>query len=528
MATSAATTFRWPRAQALVRGRAALWIPLGLGLLAAVSVLVRTIRFDAGLWVDEGLSFGIADRPLADIPSVMRQDGSPPLYYLLLHLWTRGLGVRSEVALHALSLIFAVLVIPIAWALVRALLGARAGWVAAVLLACNPFLTQYAQEARMYSLTVLLAVVSVTCFVGAFALERGRRWTVGFALAEALLLYTHNWGLFGGAGLAAAWAVLVVVAEGDRRRSLLREGLLAAAGIAVLFAPWLPTLAFQAAHTGAPWANPPGFTDLVGAPKKLLGTSPQYLLLLVTAVGLAPLVRGPVRRWRPEARAALALAVATVVTLSVPWLLSQAAPAWASRYLAVGLAPLVLLAAIGLSRAGRLGMGALVLVALVSIAYNGPKTKSNVRSVAEAITPSLAAGDVVISTQPEQAPVLHYYLHDVAGLRWASIIGPLTDLGVTDWRDGTERLEATSPRKDLAPVLDGVRPGQRVVLVSPEFGILARWEAPWSALVRSRSLAWEDAMRSDPRFRVISVEPPNPVSRPNEVRATIFAREPVG
>lgn len=380
----------------------------------------------------------------------------------------------------------------------------------------------------MYSLTVLLSVVAVACFVGAFALERGRRWTVGLAVAQALLLYTHNWGLFLGAGLAAAWAVLALVAEGDRRRALVREGLLAAAVVAVLFAPWLPTLAFQALHTGAPWANPPAFIELLGAPEKLLGATPQYMLLLVTAAGLAPLVRGPVRGWRPEARAALALVVACVVTLAVPWVLSQASPAWAQRYLAVGLAPLVLLAAIGLSRAGRLGVVALVMVALISISSNGPKTKSNVRSVAEAITPSLAAGDVVISTQPEQAPVLHYYLHGVAGLRWASLTGPLTDLGVTDWRDGTERLAATSPRKDLAPVLDGVTPGQRVVLVAPDFGILARWDAPWSSLVRSRSLAWEEAMRSDPRFRVISVEPPNPVTRANEVRATVFVREPVG
>src|SRR5919107_826652 len=103
-------------------------------------------------------------------------------------------------------LILATLTIPVAWAFARSLFGARAGWIAAVLFALNPFLTRYAQETRMYALVVLLGLVSVACFVGAFALGRSRRWTIAFAVAHVALLWTHNWGLFLGAGLAAGWA----------------------------------------------------------------------------------------------------------------------------------------------------------------------------------------------------------------------------------------------------------------------------------------------------------------------------------
>ena len=78
-----------------------------------------------------------------------------------------------------------------------------------------------------------------------------------------------------------------------------------------------------------------------------------------------------------------------------------------------------------------------------------PDQKSNVRAVAESVAPSLAAGDVVVSTQPEQIPVLDHYLPD--GLRYATLWGPVSDLGVTDWRDGVERLEATSREQDLEP-----------------------------------------------------------------------------
>src|SRR3954451_5821501 len=228
MAVSAASSLRWPRAQVLARARIA--VPVGLGVLATLSVLVRTERFDVGYWIDEGLSVGIADRPFTDIPGVLRQDGSPPAYYLLLHLWIRVFGGTGEETTHALSLTLATLTIPVAYVLVRALFGGRAGWIAAVLFAFVPFLNTYAQETRMYALVVLCGLVSVCCFTGAFALGRGRGWTVGFAVAHAALLWTHNWGFFLGAGLAAAWAVLVALAPPPERRRLVRAGLGGAGG----------------------------------------------------------------------------------------------------------------------------------------------------------------------------------------------------------------------------------------------------------------------------------------------------------
>jgi len=209
----------------------------------------------------------------------------------------------------------------------------------------------------------------------------------------------------------------------------------------------------------------------------------------------------------------------------VPWLISNVSPAFATRYLAVAVGPLLLVAALGLSRAGRLGLAALALVVALWAANRPPTVQSNVSDVAANVVPSLAAGDLVISTQPEQVPVLDYYLGEVGGLQYATLTGGLTELGVTDWRDGVDRLEETSVARDLDPLLDAVRPGERVALIAPDFSILSRWKAPWSSLIRSRSLAWEDRMRSDSRFRVVAIEPPIAVSRPHEVRATIFVRQ---
>src|SRR3954451_21787203 len=109
---------------------------------------------------------------------------------------------RSEAATHTLSLLFALLAIPVAFWAARTLLGERAAWVAALLTALNPFLGGYAQETRMYSLLVLLALITVACWLRALAVDVPapgrpatavrRAPTLGFSLAYAAMLYPHN------------------------------------------------------------------------------------------------------------------------------------------------------------------------------------------------------------------------------------------------------------------------------------------------------------------------------------------------
>jgi mannosyltransferase len=224
-----------------------------------------------------------------------------------------------------------------------------------------------------------------------------------------------------------------------------------------------------------------------------------------------------------RARAALCLAIIAVLTPTIAWLLSQASPAWANRYLAVALAPFLLLAAGGLAHARRLGVVGLVLVVIMWAQDAAPVEKSNVRAITHAISPSLQPCDLIISTQPESIPVLHYYLPP--GLKYATLTGAQTELGVWDWRDGVERLEATTPEKDLAPVIDALPVGARVVLVEPITWTLNRWRAPWTALVRIRSKEWAQWLSNDPRLEITAVQPANfTPPRPNPVRATVMVK----
>ena len=437
--------------------RARLRVVGGLIGLVAVSALLRTKGLDTGFWIDEGLSVGIADRPLTDIPQTLRLDGSPPLYYMLLHLWMPVAG-RSEEATHLLSLLFALATIPAAYFLLRTPFGERTAWCAAVLAAVNPFLTIYAQETRMYALVILLGLVATSAFVRALVL-RERAWLAPLAVSLAALLYTHNWALFFATGAGLTWLALVAL-ERDDRAALFKDGVLAFGGALVLFSPWIPSLLFQAAHTGAPWARAPTLNALASVPERFLGEAGLAVLALAAGAGYAAAGRGS-----KEARSGAVLLALGVVALVLAWTASQANPAWAVRYFSVALPPFLLVAAIGLARARHLGLAALALVAVMHAAQAAPDRKSNVRDVAASLAPMLRAGDTVVSTQPEQVPVLSYYLPD--GLRYATLTGPLDDLGVTDWRDGTERLEATDPQADLRPLLDRVAPGSRLAVIVP-------------------------------------------------------------
>ena len=96
---------------------------------------------------------------------------------------------------------------------------------------------------------------------------------------------------------------------------------------------------------------------------------------------------------------------------------------------------------------------------------------------------------------------------------------------MTDWRDGVERLRATTPERDLQPILDGLEPGRRLVLITPIIFDKARWRAPWTELVRVRSEEFSQYVSNDTRFRATSVFPPPPDKRlPNPVTATVLVK----
>lgn len=492
---------------------------MGLVLLAGFSLFLRTRALGSPLWIDEGLSVGIGSHHLADIPAVLREDGSPPIYYMLLHIWMSVFG-RSEAAIQSLSTVFAVLAVPAAFWAGDSLLGRRTAWMAAIVFALNPFLTQHGQEARMYALISLLSLLAVACFAQAFVLRR-RRFLIGFAAALTTMVYTHSWSFFFAAGTVVALAWLVREADGPERRRLLRDAALAYGAAALLYLPWLPTFIFQTRHTGAPWASAPNLNNIIGVPTALLGGPGSATALLFGAgVGVAAALAARGR----ERRVALTLAVVAVSTLVIAAVVNEVSPAWASRYFAIFVGPLLLLVAAGLARGGRLALVALLLIVVSwgqPHGYSSPTLSE--RAVIRKIDYMFQPGSLVIDTHPERAAVVSYYMPK--GMRYADLFGFDSDPGVMDWRDAYKRLRWAKPWNVVPRLLDTVKPGSRVILVRPVIRTQTAWQAPWTHLVERRASEWARRIRRDPRF-VLVADAPRPLGHVSGgIRILVYERK---
>jgi hypothetical protein len=371
----------------------------------------------------------------------------------------------------------------------------------------------------MYSLLALLGLLVSGAFVQAFVRRRRRSaWVVGAALAA--LLYTHNWGLFMAAAAAAAYVLLLVV-EREDRRAMLVDGAIAFGLPALLYAPWLPTLLFQARHTGAPWSSTPHASSLEHARAHLTGGSGPWAALLVAGAAAAWALWASRRRY--EARAAAVLLILGLGTLLLAFGYSQHSPAWASRYLTILVGPVALLGGLAIAWAGVAGLAALAVVAVMwwpQPAYRSVAYKSNVKDLAGRLAPHLRPGDLVVAGQPESGPVLRHYLGP--RLRYASATGAVADPGVMDWRDALAHLRASRP----AAVLDlahRLPPGGRVALVRP----VTRhggWTARWTHLVKLRARALARALARDPELRRVAAVPFRRRGAESTMTATVYAR----
>ncbi len=473
-----------------------------LGALALLSLLLRAPNLGRAYWIDEGITIGISAHPLAQLPRLLRQDGSPPLFYVLLHFWMRIFG-RSEVATHLLPLTISLLAVPLGFWAGRELFGRRAGLAAAALLATNPFLNWYSTETRMYTLVVVLALVAVTFAWRAYR-DRRPADVVAAVVAYTALMYTHDWSLYltGATALILLWRAWVA-----RDRTRMKWVIWSGVAVFVLWLPWVPSFIYQARHTAAPWAVQPGIGDFFADPATVLGGTLGFLAVPALAAG-AWLCRDRVDpRLRQPAGVLAAIALSTTV---VGFVGAMIEPSWTARYLAVIVAPYLLATAgmLATTLRGRVVLAgvcsALTLWSLVGTLLPNPNSryaKDNMAAVAAAASPYLAPGDLVVVDQTEQLAVARRYLP--ADLAYATPTGPVSDPTVVDWRNLVSRLERATPCAALAPSVDTMAVGSYVLEIIPAKHLGATGSA-WSRAVTDQVTMVDLFLSDDPALRFVT------------------------
>ncbi len=162
-----------------------------LAAIVLVGVLVRfTTLGEQSFWLDEAYTHQIVAGSLGHaISTVPKTESTPPVYYVLVWLWSRVFGT-SEAGLRSFSALCGTLAIPVLYALGRRIASGRVGLIAALLAAVNPLLFWYGQEARAYALLVLLSALTLLLLLRALETPSPRRLGA-WSLTAALALATH-------------------------------------------------------------------------------------------------------------------------------------------------------------------------------------------------------------------------------------------------------------------------------------------------------------------------------------------------
>ncbi len=426
-------------------------VPVVAACCAAGGVILRWSPRGA-LWLDEAQSVSFAQLPLRAIPAALRHDGAPPAYYLLLHAWITVFG-DSDTSVRALSALLSTvtLVLVALWA--RRRWGIGPALVVAGLLAVNPFAIRYGAETRMYALVMLEVVVGVIAVEWAWWRPTLPRLVVLAALS-ALLLYTHYWAIY--LVIATAGGLLLAARRvgGPARR-------LAAAVLAgfLLWIPWVPTFVEQSRHTATPWAAPASlpaglqvFWPNLGGPNLVMASFGLGMLvsfLVGATVDRAP-HRGPTTSWT------LALVAVATVSLGVGGAIIGSS-AVSTRYLAVAVPLVVIVAALGMARlapTGRWTAFAIVGVCglwLAMVDVVSPRTPA--ASVVDALATHSQPGDVVVYCPDQLAPAVHRLL-DQRDLDLTEVVVPAGSTPErVDWVDYESRALAVSPDLVIATAL---------------------------------------------------------------------------
>lgn len=238
---------------------AACWLVL---LLIAAGLRLFALGAKS-LWLDEALSWRMQSFPVSTMLQRVSECSHPPLYFLLLRLWTECFG-DSETALRFPAALLGISTVPLVFLFVKELMAfspkgrfgaVRASILASALVGLSAYHVHFAKQVRGYTLGIFLFVLSSWALLRALrATDAGaarRRW-LAYSLLALAFCYTHNLAVFS-VGAQTLFAVLYLWqgVAGTLPKSCQPEGfgmiqrkwaIIAVLLLFVGFLPWAPSL----------------------------------------------------------------------------------------------------------------------------------------------------------------------------------------------------------------------------------------------------------------------------------------------
>jgi hypothetical protein len=393
-----------------------------LVLLTLAGGVLRFATLDGqSFWFDEAATVHLLHMDLwGMLDRIPETESTPPLYYLLAWLWSKLFGT-GEVGLRSLSALIGTLTVPAAYLAAREVSSRRAGLIAAALVALNPYLVWYSQEARSYALFVFFAAWGLYFFALCLNVPSRRNLAL-WAAASALALCSHYFAAF----LVGAEGLWLAMRWRPRREPVVAVGAIVAVGLALVpLALAQEGTGRRNMFTGVPLlrrgadvvvgyiaSQEPG--PFAGSPSvRAFREAAVVAVLILAAIALFLLLRRATHR---ERDGALAIAGVAAAALVVPYLLAFVGiDFFHPRNLIGSLEPFLVAAGVGFgcSRAGRIGLasaGAAVLVfvaVLVAVYESGQMQRLNYRGAAQAMGPPSGPRVLVVARNANE-PISYY------------------------------------------------------------------------------------------------------------------------
>ena len=433
---------------------------LGLVIVAGAALRFATLDVQS-LWSDEAITAQLLRMDFSGLlEAIPDSESTPPLYYVLGWIWAQVFGT-GEVGLRSLPALLGTATIGVVWALGRRLGSDRTALVAALLVALNPMLVWFSQEARAYALLALLAALAALLWLRALERQSAGSAAVWSAIA-ALAVSTHYYAIF----LVAPQALWLVLHARDLRT---RAAALAPLGVAL--AALAPLALGQRANDSAAFIRDSSLlTRIAQVPKQMLVgyDAPAEVLLGVLACLLLALAAGGV--WMLVDRGAgsaarndaLRLAAIAGAALVLPVLAAFAGEDHLITRNLLAAAPIgAALAATGMvavaERLPALGRGAiaaacvLALVAIVGVDTDRALQRDDWRGAVRAL--GHAAGErLVVATPASALAPLNYYLPTIHKLTQDPLVTNEIDYVALPERSPGERPKPPRPAKAPEPV----------------------------------------------------------------------------
>ena len=424
-----------------------LWLVLCMAVGAFFRVWHLSVR---PLWADELTTLITARRTLGDSLKTA-QDPQPPLHQMLVRLLMGGNDSPGESIVRAPACAFGIATIAAVWWCARHFVGRLGAGLAAVMVACNPWLVHHARDARPYALFVFFAALSFTFFYR-MVKTRGIGNVVGYAVSTAGMFFSHYYAMFFVAG-QVAYAMLDFLFAGPMRRNwktVILGGALGALGAAPILYMFVRLL--TGGMKGSWWIGEPhGIIEGVDTLGDLLGLRSLGVLCLIPLIGAfwLPGVPPMLRRWsRLESNSpahslrsapthpnfwrhwwltrepVIYLALLVLCGLFLPLIGSiLVKPGWIMRYSLPAVVPMLILALAYLRSTGPVIAVMVLGLLLPYTAYkssNKSKGEAGLRDAVQVVQKYMEPGDAIVL--PDWPFAEDYINPDAVGVRYYGFV----------------------------------------------------------------------------------------------------------